>query len=76
MEQSGGEARFTMLETIREYGLERMIASGEAETIRHRHAGFFLTLAERTEPLLLGAHRQQGLTRLQSELDNLRAVFL
>lgn len=76
MDHPGGKARFTMLETIREYGLAQMITSGEAETIRRRHANFFLTLAERTEPLLLGPRRQQGLACLESELDNLRAAFL
>jgi DNA-binding CsgD family transcriptional regulator/tetratricopeptide (TPR) repeat protein len=42
-----GEPRFLLLETIREFGLERLAQSGEEDEIRHRHAAFFLTLAER-----------------------------
>jgi len=37
--------RFAMLETVREYGLEQLEASGEAETIQRRHAAYYLTLA-------------------------------
>ena len=44
-----------MLETVREFGLERLAASGEAEATRRRHAAYFLALAERIEPELLGA---------------------
>ena len=43
-----GEPRFTMLETIREYALERLLASGEADSVRRRHAQFFLALYEHT----------------------------
>ncbi|HET9223082.1 MAG TPA: tetratricopeptide repeat protein, partial [Roseiflexaceae bacterium] len=42
----GGEARFVMLETIREYALERLEASGEAERLRRQHAHYYLTLGE------------------------------
>ena len=52
MEQVGDKPRFGMLETIREYGLEQLAASGEAEAIRRRHAGYFLALAEALEPAL------------------------
>jgi len=38
-----------MLETLREFGLEQLVASGDEHTIRHRHANYFLTLAEQTE---------------------------
>src|SRR6266545_840806 len=41
-----GEQRFVMLETIREYALERLEASGEAERLRQQHAAFFVTLSE------------------------------
>ena len=49
-EQPDGEPRFTMLETIRAYALERLEASGEAEEIRRRHAEHFLAVAEQIEP--------------------------
>jgi non-specific serine/threonine protein kinase len=41
--------RFEMLETVREYGLEQLEASGEAEAIRRQHAAFVLDLAEQQE---------------------------
>ena len=75
MEQPDSEARFDMLETIREYGLAQLEASGEREMIRHHHATFFLWLAERTEPELLGRQRKQRLAQLEAELDNFRAVL-
>ena len=43
-----------MLETIREYGLERLDATGDADTVRRAHADYFLTLAESAEPQLTG----------------------
>jgi tetratricopeptide (TPR) repeat protein len=57
-----GEGRLRLLETIREYGLERLEASGEAEIIRRAHAEYFLRLGEEAEPLLKGA-QQDDLTQ-------------
>ncbi|MCE7987435.1 MAG: hypothetical protein DYG89_40220 [Caldilinea sp. CFX5] len=73
--EAAGDARFSMLETIHEYALEQLIHSVEAEMLRRDHACFFLALAEATEADLLGPRRQPGLTRLNAELDNLRAIF-
>jgi DNA-binding CsgD family transcriptional regulator/tetratricopeptide (TPR) repeat protein len=70
------EARFTLLEMLREYALERLTNSGEAEAIRRQHAEFFLALAEATEPDMLGPRRERGLARLEVELDNLRAALV
>ncbi|MCL4861977.1 MAG: AAA family ATPase, partial [Caldilineaceae bacterium] len=75
VEQNNGEPRFDLLETIREYGLEQLAASGEAKIVRRRQAEFFLTLAETVEPELLGAKRDAGLGRLNLEIDNLRAAL-
>lgn len=69
------EARFGMLETIREYGLEQLAACGEAEVIRRRHAHLFLALAETTEPDLRGPNRTHTLARMEQEIDNLRAAL-
>jgi predicted ATPase len=66
---------FVMLETIREYALERLAASEEEATLRHRHARYYLALAERAEPLLKGAEQLVWLHRLKAEYDNLRAVL-
>jgi len=73
--EQGEEARYRMLETIREYALERLAASGESETIRREHARFFLGLAQEAEPHLTSAARGVWLERLKTEHDNLRAVL-
>jgi non-specific serine/threonine protein kinase len=75
LEQSGGEPRFGLLETIREYGLEQLDASGEAEAIRRHHASFFLALAEAVGPGLFGAGQGAGLARLRLEHANLRSAL-
>lgn len=53
-EQADGEPRFQMLETIREYGLECLTASGEVETSRRIHADYYRALAEVAGPQLTG----------------------
>jgi predicted ATPase/DNA-binding CsgD family transcriptional regulator len=75
VEPANGEPRFGMLETIREYGLEQLNASGETEIIRRRHTGFFLALAEVIAPVLFGADQAAGLARLAVEHDNLHAAL-
>jgi predicted ATPase/class 3 adenylate cyclase len=70
-----GEPRFTMLETIREYGLEQLVASGESEAMHRRHAAFFLARAERAEPHLHGREQLDWLAQLEVEHDNLRAAL-
>ena len=74
-EDPTGEPRFLMLDTIHEYARERLADSGEAESIRRRHAGYFLTLAERAAEELRGPDDQRWLTRLEAEHDNLRAAL-
>ena len=70
-----GEPRFSMLETIREFGLERLAASAEAEATRRHHALYFLELTERIEPELLGAGQAATLARLEVDRDNHRAAL-
>ncbi|MDO8677544.1 MAG: hypothetical protein Q7R30_03145 [Acidobacteriota bacterium] len=74
-EMADGTYRFVMLETIREYALEHLEASGEGEALRRRHAHFFLELAEEAEPHLMSAGREPWLVRLDAEHNNLRAVL-
>ena len=62
-----------MLETIREYALERLAARGDGEAVRRRHAAFYLVLAEEAEPGLLGPQQREWLERLDAERDNIRA---
>ena len=72
---SGGDSRYTMLETIREYALEHLIASGEEEATRQRHAAHYLALAEATDPALFGRDHGARLDQLERELDNFRSAL-
>jgi predicted ATPase len=67
--------RLRMLETLREYGGERLAAAGETTRLRQAHAGYYLALAEAAEPQLRGAEQALWLTRLEDEHDNLRAAL-
>ena len=69
--------RFWMLETIREFAVERLVESGEAEAIKRRHAEHFLGVAEEAALHLDNPLEQrQWLARLDSDLDNLRAALV
>jgi predicted ATPase/class 3 adenylate cyclase len=70
-----GADRFVMLETIREYALERLEASGEAEQLRERHADAFTELAEEARGELGGPQRADWEARLETELPNIRAAL-
>ncbi len=67
--------RFRMLETIREYALERLRESQREEELRRNHAEYFLAFAELGEPELTGPEAKQWLERLGREHDNLRAAL-
>jgi predicted ATPase/class 3 adenylate cyclase len=69
------DPRFAMLATIREYALERLGESPEAEAIRRRHAEAYLALAEEAAPHLLGPAGLRWNDRLEHEHDNLRAAL-
>ena len=69
------EFRFAMLETIREYGLERLNGSGEAADLHRRHAMHFLELAERTAERVDGLDQYPLLEMLDTEVDNLRGAI-
>jgi predicted ATPase len=74
-EAADGEVRFGMLETIREYGLERLAGSGELEAVRQAHARHFLALAEEAAPQLNGPEQAGWLARMELEHDNMRAAL-
>jgi predicted ATPase/class 3 adenylate cyclase len=74
LETSDSTVRFTMLETIREYALDRLESSGEGEALRRRHAEYFLALVEMAEPELIGPRQRVWLDRLERDFDNLRAT--
>jgi predicted ATPase/DNA-binding NarL/FixJ family response regulator len=68
------DRRLLMLETIREYGLERLALCEELEQVRQAHAECYLRLAEETEPNLFGSEQQWWFERLERDHDNLRAA--
>ncbi len=74
-EQESEQPHLVMLETIREYGLEALTASGEMEVIRQAHALYYVTLAEKAEPELGGQQQAEWLERLEREHENLRAAM-
>jgi predicted ATPase/DNA-binding SARP family transcriptional activator/DNA-binding CsgD family transcriptional regulator len=70
-----GEARYRMLEPVRQYAREKLEEGGEAEQVRRRHAAWFLHLVEEAEPHLKGQRQVAWLERLEREHDNLRAAM-
>lgn len=73
-ETEAGEARLVMLETLREFALEQLGKSGEADGQRRGHAEFYLTMAEQAKPELRGPRQQEWLECLEREQNNLRAA--
>jgi predicted ATPase/class 3 adenylate cyclase len=70
-----GKPRYLMLETIREYGLERLATSADTDAVNDGHARFYLNLAEEAAPKLTGPRQQEWLQRLEREQDNMRAAL-
>ncbi len=70
-----GRTRYQMLQTLREYGLERLADVGETEAIRDVHAAYYLARAEEIAPNLLGAEAAWWLDCLEQEHENLRAAL-
>jgi non-specific serine/threonine protein kinase len=77
LEQAGpDDARFTMLETTREFGLEQLIANGEEAETRQRHAQWCLNLVEEAWPAFIKRNNQGlWLDRIEREHDNLRTAL-
>jgi predicted ATPase len=68
-----GEPRFMMLETIREFALEQLVADGEAPERRRRHAGYYLALVEGIGALLFATDHERA--RIAPEYDNIQAAL-
>jgi predicted ATPase len=67
------QPRYRMLETIRQYGRDKLLEAGEGEQVRKKHLGFFLKMAEEAEAGLTGAQQISWLDSLEVDLGNLRA---
>ncbi len=75
-ETQGGEARYRLLQTVRQYGRDRLQESGEASDVRKRHRGWYLELAEQAYPeLMRGQRHEPWLEQLETEHDNFRAAL-
>jgi predicted ATPase/DNA-binding CsgD family transcriptional regulator len=75
VEQQGEEPRFGMLETLREFGLEQLSTNGERAAAERAHALYYLALAEKVEPHLVGPELAAWLDRLEQERENLHAIL-
>ncbi|HEX5992547.1 MAG TPA: tetratricopeptide repeat protein [Thermomicrobiales bacterium] len=71
----GDDPRILMLQTIRDFGLERLAQSPERQEVERRHAEYFLALAEKSEALLAGREQTRWLDLLEREQANLRAAI-
>ncbi|MBI3961283.1 MAG: tetratricopeptide repeat protein, partial [Deinococcus sp.] len=75
VERPGEGERYWLLETVRQYGGEKLQEAGEEASVRRRHRDWYLALAERAEPELWGGEQRVWLERLETEHDNLRAAL-
>jgi non-specific serine/threonine protein kinase len=75
VEQSDGEPRFRMLETIREYAHEQLTSDPRMDDVCRRHASWCLTLAEASEAGIAGSEAQTWAGRVEIEHDNMRAAL-
>jgi tetratricopeptide (TPR) repeat protein len=75
MDRAQTEPRFTMLETIREFALERLLESGDHSSARRGHAAYCLVLAEEGNSELSADDRRRWLAQCDAEIDNFRAAL-
>jgi predicted ATPase/DNA-binding XRE family transcriptional regulator len=75
VDHDAGGLRYGMLEPVRQYALEKLGESGEAEEVRRRHAEHFVAFAEAAAPRLMGPEHAAWLERLEQEHDNLREAL-
>lgn len=73
--EEGGQARYRLLETIRQYALDQLLLSEEAPQLRDCHLEYFSHLAEQAEPHLQAADMLEWMDRLERDTDNLRAAL-
>jgi predicted ATPase/class 3 adenylate cyclase len=74
-EHGGAEARYAMLESIRQYARDRLFEAGEGEALRDRHAGYFVDFALQAERTMFSSTTVNWPARIRQEMDNLRSVM-
>jgi predicted ATPase/DNA-binding CsgD family transcriptional regulator/class 3 adenylate cyclase len=75
MDEHGGEARYRLLETIRQFAADRLAEAGESDAARDRHLDHYLAFAETASPLMVSAEADLWLARGEQEHDDLRAAL-
>ena len=75
LDTQSDEPRYRLLETIREYGLEKLLAADELISTRGRHLLYFVELAETIRPMLTRPDQLRGHSRAETELDNIRLAL-
>ncbi|OGO38370.1 MAG: hypothetical protein A2W35_03935 [Chloroflexi bacterium RBG_16_57_11] len=75
MEEFQDQARYALLETIRQYARDKLIESGETAAMRDRHFDYFLQITGQAAPGLLGSQAFEWFDRLAADYDNLRAAI-
>ena len=73
--EEGAETRYRLLETVRQYALEKLLAEDDSAPTRQSHLDFFLALAEQAAPHLTGLEQVRWFASLKKEHDNLRAAL-
>ncbi len=74
-ERGSGEMRFWLLQTLREFGVERLSEAGELAATQAAHAAYFLSWVEQVAPMLIGAEQADWLDRLDREYENVRVAL-
>lgn len=71
----GQEARYSLLETIRHYGINQLLEAGEESLYRQRHLTYYQQTAAQAEQELLGSNQIDWLRRMDMALDNIRTAL-
>lgn len=74
-EDEHGQGRYRMLESVRQYGLDRLLESGENTVVRDRHQTHFADFAQQAKGKTSGSEARLWIDRLEAEYDNLRAAL-
>jgi tetratricopeptide (TPR) repeat protein len=75
LDERGSEPRYGMLETIREFAAEQLIASGEDTALRRAHASYYSRLVEQARPFMLVAGQREWMRKLEAEHRNIRMAL-